>query len=1007
MMKHLSIYMILTLFFGISVAAFAQRGDVTGVVYDATDGQTLPGVTVLVKGTTLGTITDENGNYRITVDPNTTLVFSFIGYQTHEILVQPNTTIDVILSFHSTILDELVIIGYGVQKKEDATGSVAAIDIKDFNKGAITNAPELVAGKIAGVQITSNGGAPGGGTTIRIRGGSSLSASNDPLIVIDGVPVDNEGVSGARNPLSMINPNDIETFTVLKDASATAIYGSRASNGVIIITTKKGTSGGDGKPVTLSYNGTFSWSQVPNTIDVLCADEYRSIINDRYEANETILGMLGTATTDWQSEIYQTAFGMDHYLSATGAIDVVPYRVSLGYADQDGVLKTDNMKRTTIGASLTPSLLDDHLKIDVNVTGMFIKNHFADQGAIGAAIQYDPTKPVYSDSVYTVYYNDKQGNPDTLTTNYEGFYAWTQPNGSPVAQGSSNPVALLELRDDHSDVQRLIGNIQLDYKFHFLPELHANLNLGLDQSWSDGSVYLPEYAPWAFDAVNGGGVSTVYDQEKKNELLDFYLNYVRDVSSIQSNFNLMMGYSWQHFWRKGSNYSTNLAKTVVNDSSDYETESYLVSFFGRFNYTFKDRYLLTFTLRDDGTSRFSPDTRWGLFPSVALAWKIIDEPWMENIRAFSQFKLRAGYGITGQQNIGQGDYPYLPRYTYSQPNAQYMFGDQYLLTLRPEGYDINIKWEETTTWNIGLDYGFARDRIYGALDFYYRQTHDLINFIPVPAGSNLTNYILTNIGDLETKGVEFSINTRPVATDNVFWELNFNATYNVNEITKLTATDDPNYLGVLIGNISGGVGNTVQIHSVGYPANSFFVYEQVFDTEGNPIEGMFVDRDGDGEITDDDRYHYQDPAPDFYFGLASSLQYKNWSFTFSGRAQFGNWVYNNVDSENAVWERLYRPEGPYLGNVVSNVKTINFVSPRYLSNYFIQNGSFFRMDNISLSYLFDQLFSGKVKLMLSGTINNAFVITNYTGLDPELGNGIDNRLYPRPRTYTLGVNLTF
>lgn len=1007
MMKHLSIYMILTLFLGISVAAFAQRGDVTGVVYDATDGQTLPGVTVLVKGTTLGTITDENGNYRITVDPSTTLLFSFIGYQTQEILVQPNTTADVMLSFHSTILDELVIIGYGVQKKEDATGSVAAIDIKDFNKGAITNAPELVAGKIAGVQITSNGGAPGGGTTIRIRGGSSLSASNDPLIVIDGVPIDNEGVSGARNPLSMINPNDIETFTVLKDASATAIYGSRASNGVIIITTKKGESGGDGKPVTLSYNGTFSWSQVPNTIDVLDADEYRTIINDRYQGNETILGMLGTASTDWQSEIYQTAFGMDHYLSATGAIDVVPYRVSLGYADQDGVLKTDNMKRTTIGASITPMLFDDHLKIDVNVTGMFIKNQFADQGAIGAAIQYDPTKPIQSDSIYTVYFNDKDGNPDTLYTDYGGYYAWTQPNGAAVSQGSSNPVALLELRDDNSDVRRLIGNIQLDYKFHFLPELHANLNLGLDNSKSEGTVFLPEYAPWEFDPVNGGGVTTIYDQQKKNELLDFYLNYVRDVSRIQSNFNLMLGYSWQHFWRKGSNYSTNLAKTVTNDSSDYETESFLVSFFGRFNYTFKDRYLLTFTLRDDGTSRFSPDTRWGLFPSVALAWKIIDEPWMENIRAFSQFKLRAGYGITGQQNIGQGDYPYLPRYTYSQPNAQYMFGNQYFLTLRPEGYDINIKWEETTTWNIGLDYGFARDRVYGALDFYYRQTRDLINFIPVPAGSNLTNYILTNIGDLENKGVEFSINTRPVATDNVFWELNFNATYNVNEITKLTATDDPNYLGVLTGGISGGVGNTVQIHSVGYPANSFFVYEQVFDAQGNPIEGMFVDRDGDGEITDDDRYHYKDPAPDFYFGLASSLQYKNWSFTFSGRAQFGNWVYNNVDSENAVWERLYRPEGPYLGNVVSNVKTINFVSPRYLSNYFIQNGSFFRMDNISLSYLFDQLFGGKAKLMLSGTINNAFVITNYTGIDPELGNGIDNRLYPRPRTYTLGVNLTF
>ncbi|MDD5696327.1 MAG: SusC/RagA family TonB-linked outer membrane protein, partial [Bacteroidales bacterium] len=824
MMKHLffKFLLFLSVYLGTFLAGYAQGGNVTGRVTDASDGSMLPGVTVVIKGTTMGTITDLNGSYRIRIESaSTTLVFSFIGFETQEFIAQPGQVVDVALITKSTVLQELVVIGYGVQKKEDATGSISAVSAKDFNKGAIINPTELMAGKIAGVQIINGGGEPGGGTTIRIRSGSSLRASNDPLILIDGVPMDNEGVSGARNPLSMLNPNDIETFTVLKDASATAIYGSRASNGVIMITTKKGEKG---SKLKLNYTGTFSLYTVPKMLDVLDATEYKTLLNQRYPENQTVLSMLGNDETDWQKEIYKDAFGMDHYISASGTVDLLPYRISLGYSDQDGILKTDNMKRTTVSASLNPSLFDDHLKIDFNMSAMFIKNHFADQGAIGAAIQYDPTKPITSDSVYTVHYNDKDGNPQTITTDYGGYYAWTQTvTGAPVSQGSSNPVALLELRDDESYVNRLVGSIQLDYKFHFLPDLRANLNLGYDHSLSDGNVYVPDYAPWSFDPVNGGGISTTYDQEKKNEVLDFYLNYVKDVPSARSAFNIMAGYSWQHYWRRGSNYSTNLKGTVVTDDSDYETENYLVSFFGRFNYTLMDRYLVTFTLRDDGTSRFSPDTRWGLFPSVALAWKIVDEPWMQNANILSQLKLRAGWGITGQQNINQGDYPYLPRYTYSQMNAAYLFGSTYWQTLRPEGYDINIKWEETTTWNLGLDYGFARDKFYGSLDFYYRLTADLINFIPVPAGSNLTNYILTNIGDMDNKGVEFSINTRPVAKKDLFWEINLNATYQTSEITKLTATDDPNYLGVPTGGISGGVGNNIQIHSVGYTPNTFYV----------------------------------------------------------------------------------------------------------------------------------------------------------------------------------------
>ncbi|OQX78423.1 MAG: hypothetical protein B6D64_06715 [Bacteroidetes bacterium 4484_276] len=1034
MVKHLKTKLMLLLAilcFG-PVTVFAQPGEVTGTVSDAADKTTLPGATIVVKGTVRGTVTDIDGNYSISVEPNTTLVFSFIGYEPQEILVQPGTSVNVALHMQSTALEGFVVIGYGVQKKEDATGSVTAIDAKDFNKGVVISPTELISGKIAGVQIINGGGAPGEGSTIRIRGGSSLSASNDPLFVIDGVPIDNDGISGMRNPLNTINPNDIETFTVLKDASATAIYGSRASNGVIIITTKKGKVG---SPLKVNYTGSFSYYTPIKKIDVLGADEFRKEVQDRHPNQ---VGMLGDANTDWQEEIYQNAFGMDHNVSLSGDLDGLPYRLSIGYSDQDGILKTDNLKRTTINAALNPTLFDDHLKVNINIKYVNVKNEFADRGAIGSALQYDPTKPIHNDHMYNPTYMDDvngDGVTDTIlmpSTDYSGYQAWVQSgNQNPVVQGSSNPVALLNMRDDQSDVNRVIGNIQLDYKFHFLPELRANLNLGLDQSNSNGDVIVSDYAPWSYDPLNGGGTYNSYKQEKKNELLDFYLNYVKYVESIESRFDVMAGYSWQHFYRKNSSVNGNYSReftidpitgrpgwyqktffgdpmrTYDIDTINRPTESFLVSFFGRFNYSFKDRYLLTFTLRNDGTSRFSPDTRWGLFPSAALGWKIVDEPWMQNANVLSQLKLRAGWGVTGQQNINQGNYPYLPRYTRSNQFARYQLGNLFYYTLRPEGYDYNIKWEETTTINLGLDFGFAEDKVYGSIDVYKRETKDLINFIPVPAGTNLSNFILTNIGDLENKGVEFSITYRPVSTAKVFWEIGFNATYNKNEITKLTATDDPDYLGVATGGISGGVGNTVQMHSVGQPANSFFVYEQVYGTDGKPIEGMYVDRNGDGEITDSDRYHYKKPAADFYFGINSNVSYQNWDFSFSGRANFGNYVYNNVDSENGVYERLYRPEGPYLGNITSSVTNTEFVTPQYLSDFYIQDGSFFRMDNMTLSYLFPAIINGKANLRLSASVNNAFVITDYEGIDPEISGGIDNRVYPRPRTYVFGVSLQF
>jgi TonB-dependent starch-binding outer membrane protein SusC len=988
------------LFMAIGLTAYGQIGRINGTVVDATTGETLPGASVMVRGTTTGSITDFNGRYEFSAPAGElTIVASFVGYlqSTRQITLAAGETITLNFELASDVqlLEEFVVIGYGIQRREDATGSIAVVGERDFNRGNITTPSELLKGKMAGVQITSGGGAPGAGETIRIRGGSSLSALNDPLVVIDGVPVDSRGISGMRSALSMINPNDIETFTVLKDASATAIYGSRASNGVILITTKKGK---EGQPLRLEYSGTFSLSSNIRTVDVLGADEFRSFVNQRFEGRENVLNLLGDASTDWQSEIYQNAFGHDHNISATGAVGTMPYRVSLGYSANDGVLKTDNMTRTALSVGLNPSFLDDHLKVNVNARGVNVQNQFAPNVAINNAVQFDPTQPVRVDD-------------DT----FGGFFVWADDqSGLPKGTATHNPVARLELTDDNSTVNRFIGNAQFDYKLPFLPELRANLNLGYDYSKSEGSIFVPDFAAWNYIR---GGTDRIYDQEKRNELIDFYLNYTTELPGIQSRIEVMGGYSWQHFWEGGSAFETNIANNlafrnnhsqdslVVQEDTQWRTEYFLVSFFGRLNYSLMDRYLLTFTLRNDGTSRFVGTNRWGLFPAAAFAWRIDQEDFMQDVGFISELKLRAGYGVTGQQDLGAGNYPALARYTLSRQGGYYFFGEDQMGTLRPEGYDENLKWEETTTYNVGFDYGFANDRFTGSLDFYFRETKDLLNFISIPAGTNLTNAILTNIGNMENQGVEFTINTRPVVTSDLVWRLGFNATYSETKITKLIAAEDENYLGVFTGGIDGGVGSNIQIHSEGFAPNSFFVYQQVYDQNGNPIEGVYVDRNGDGQITDDDKYHFRNPAPKYYLGINSGVEFRNWEFTFAGRANIGNYMYNNVSSMNGNFSRLYRSEGPYLSNVAGDVSVANFNNPRYWSDFYIQDASFFKMDNISLAYNFGNTLGANTNLRVSFVVQNAFIITNYEGLDPEIAFGIDNNFYPRPRSFVLGVNL--
>lgn len=960
----------------LSMGVFAQQITVTGVVKDA-KGEPIIGANVAVKGTTTGTITDLDGVFHLQAPQNSVLTVSFIGYKTVEVKALKNLT--VVLQEDAVMLEGTVVIGYGTVKKNDLTGSVTAIKPDKLNRGLTTTATDMITGKIAGVNVTSDGGAPGGDVTIRVRGGSSLSASNKPLIVIDGLPIDNEGIKGVSNMFSTINPNDIETFTVLKDASATAIYGSRASNGVIIITTKKGEKGSAPR---VSYDGNISVSTKVNSIDVMSADEFRNFVTNKFGANSGAVKLLGTENTDWQKEIFRTAIGHDHNVTVSGGLKNMPYRVSVGYTNQNGILDTSNFERYTGSFNLSPSFFDNHLNVNINAKGMISNNRFADTGAIGAALDFDPTKPVMD------------GN-----SKYGGYFAW-EDAGQFISIATKNPVSMLKQKKETANSKNIIANAQFDYKFHFLPELHANLNLGMDVATGTQDVFYPKESPIGYIENGKTGSETI---DKYNHLLDFYLQYAKDLNDAH-HIDLMGGYSWQHFHRNTENAYNNLDSSNPT-SYIFKTENYLVSFFGRLNYSFMNKYLVTATLRNDGTSRFSKDNRWGLFPSVALGWKIKEESFLKDVDAISDFKLRLGYGITGQQDLSQGDYPYMATYYAGQDGAFYQLGDQFIKISRPDGYNPNLKWEETTTWNAGLDFGFANNRITAALDYYYRKTKDLINVIDVPSGTNFKNRIVSNIGSLKNQGVEFAINAKAISTPDLVWDLGFNAALNDNKITKLTAQDNASTI-VLTSDIDGGTGNKVQAQGVGHSANSFYVFEQVYDKAGKPIEGLFVDRNKDGVINDGDRYFCKKPSADVIMGFTSKLVYKSWDFSFSLRSNLGNYVYNNIaSSKAAISEGSINNKG-YLSNRPLSAFKSNFQNVSLLSDYYVTNASFLRCDNITLGHTFKNLF-GKVSGRVYGTVQNAFVITKYAGLDPEVKDGLDKNIYPRPLVGILGVSLNF
>ncbi|GAA4312268.1 TonB-dependent receptor [Mucilaginibacter gynuensis] len=983
-------YGLLLLFVCLSNWVFAQSGTITGKVVDE-NNLPLPAATVVVKGKSISTSTDANGFYKLSNVPAgaQTVVISFIGYKNQEnpVNVSGAVSLNGQLEPSTLALNEVAVIGYGTVRKSDATGAISVVTAKDFNRGAVNTIQDAIVGKLPGVVITSTSGAPGNTSTIRIRGGASLNASNDPLIVIDNVPIDNTALGGSANILNTINPNDVENITVLKDASATAIYGARASNGVLLITTKRGS-----KELKLNYNVTTSLSVLPKQVDVYTGDEFRDVVNKVYAGNTAVTNLLGTASTDWQKEIYQKAFGQDHNLSVSGTAKNLPYRVALGYNNSDGILKTYNFQRTTLAIGLDPSLLNNHLNIHVNVKGLYNLNNFAEQSAVGNAINYDPTKPVYN------------GN-----TRWRGYTTWTDKgntniNGDPVTLAPANPVAQLDLTDNKSTVRRSIGNAQFDYKMHFLPELRANLNLAYDYAKVFGHNNARDSTQWVYIPVVAGGRLSNYEESRKNQLVDFYFNYVKDLKAVDSRLDATAGYSWSHFYREGHGTSSDIKMTAPQPPNDYITEYYLISFFGRLNYTFKDKYQLTFTVRDDATSRFAKDKRWGLFPAGAFTWRIKDEDFLKNSNTVSDLKLRVSYGVTGQQDLNNGNnYPYLAKFTVSDQTSRYQLGDTFYNTLRPDGYDANIKWETTTTTNIGLDYGFLNNRLTGTIDYYFRKTKDLLSIVNAAAGTNFAATVLTNVGNMENRGLELGLNAVVISKKDFSWNLSYNISYNKNKITRLSLNANDNTI-IQVGGISGTF-NTIQAQKVGSPLNSFYVYQQIYDSNGKPIEDAYVDRNNDNVINSSDLYIYKKPDPTVQMGINSRLAYKDWDFAFSGRLSLGNYNYNNVAS-GSTYRGLYSSLG-YIANQTKAAEETQFTTAlkTNMSDFYIQKASYFRMDNVNLGYNVPKF--NKLKLRVSAGVQNVFVITKYKGLDPEISGGLDNNFFPRARIYQLGLNCTF
>tara|TARA_R110002124_G_scaffold138798_1_gene302797 strand:- start:19668 stop:22574 length:2907 start_codon:yes stop_codon:yes gene_type:complete len=956
--------------FLIPLGLFAQS-TVNGTITDASNGVAIPGANVIIQGTSNGTTSDFDGNYILqNVNTGDVIVFSYVGFKNQKIEYTGQASINVSMLEDFSELGEVLLIGYGSTTKQDATGAVTTVSAEEFNKGSIVSPDQLLVAKSPGVRITSNGGAPGEGSQIRIRGGSSLNASNDPLFIVDGIPLDQRGVQGVRNQLNAINPNEIEDITILKDASATAIYGSRASNGVVIITTKGGKRG---SPLQVEYGIQFSQDRPQNTIDVFNAEEFRQLVQDQ-GANEDFLG---TASTDWQDQIYRNAEGGIHDLTVTQGFEQFQYRANFNVSNKEGVLRKDLFRRTSLNLNLSSNFFDNSLKINLTTKGSLNDNVYAEKGAIGGATAFDPTQPVYSSG-----------------SAFDGFFEYTQADGSPVTLAPRNPVAQLLQDDNRARNKRNITNLNVDLKIPYIPELRFIANGGFDYSEIDGKQYIDENSA----TQQNGEFRNFYTGLNRNTNLDLTLNYKNNFGQIK--YDVLAGHAYQEFYIRSDKSQTRDGvfgpdPTIINRNA-------LESYFGRISFDIADKYLISASYRRDGSSRFGIDNRWSGFPAVSLGWKLTNEKFLENSNLFSNIKLRAGYGVTGNQEVSN-NYAYLGVYTPGQSSASVQFGNDFVNTIRPEEFDPNLKWEETRQYNVGLDLGFFNGKLNVNLDGYSKETDDLLSIVTVPAGSNLSDLILTNVGSLKSKGAELNIDLNLAATENFSWDINANGSLQEVEITKLSLSDDEEFF-VPTGDISGGVGNKIQLYKPGYDPSTFFVYRQIYDANGTPIEGAYVDVNGDNQITDADKQAYKKGTPDAYYGFSSRMTYKNFDFNFTLRGSLGNYVYNNVDSSTGYIGNTLEAPGDFFRNGSTDLLNTNFRSGQFFSDYYIQRADFLKLDNVSIGYTIPMEVI-TMRATLTGT--NLLTITEYDGIDPEISNGIDNNFYPRPRGFVVGLNFTY
>ncbi|WP_163410198.1 SusC/RagA family TonB-linked outer membrane protein [Flavobacterium ajazii] len=972
----------LLLVFLLPFCVFAQN-IIKGVVLEKTTGQPIPGVNIKVSGGNLNASTDFDGKFQFSgVKPENQITFSYTGYTTQTVTIGTQKNITIYLAEDNNLLKEVVVqVGYGSVKKKDATGSVTALTTKDFNKGNNITTENLLNGRVAGLTINSSG-APGSLSEIRIRGGSSLFASNNPLIVIDGLPLDNTTNTGSASFLASLNPATVESMTVLKDASATAIYGSRASNGVIIITTKKGS-----KTFSVDYNVQYAIGKLTKTVDVFSADEFRKVIADRRSDD---LDKLGTANTDWQKAIYRDTGSLDQSLAIRGSLfGVVPTSLTLGNTNQQGLRLTNEFERNTVGLVMNPSFFDNHLKVKLAANYAYEKNRFTD-GVEGSAIGFDPTQPI-----------KVEGAP------YDGYFEYTtgmdaDGNYPLVSTAAKNPVSQLVNTHDIGTSDRFFGNFEVDYKFHFFPELRAVVNVGFDESKGERNR---DVSADAGSAPNNNNIPYGTDEytraRRQNKLLDTYLVYNKTFNSL--NFEFTTGYSYQKFesskFETGNILNPDLPSTFPEPTTD--TDTFLIGFFARTNLNFRDKYLLTLSYRRDGSSRFEEDNRWGNFPAAAFAWKI-KEDFLKDNNTISDLKLRLSYGITGQQDIPEPN-GYLQKYQLGGGNSQYYFGTTPTPIALPSKLTNNLKWEETTTYNTGIDFGFIDNRLTASVDVYYKDSKDLLANVATADGSNYSNRVYQNIGSFTTKGIEFTINANAIKTKDFNWNMNFNGAKFERRIKELAIGSD-----IFLGDNIAGTGTPGQIFREGYTPYAFYVYKQLYDTDGKPIDGAFADLNGDNIKNDADKYIYHNPDPDFTLGFASNMNYKDFDFSFNLRASVGNRIFNAVDASRAQYDSM--ENGGVLSNIPSSVLGTNFqtASNVSMSDIYIENASFLKMDNITLGYTVKNWLNDKATLRVSTGVQNVFVLTKYSGLDPEItNNGVDKTIYPRQRSFLFGLNLKF